>query len=294
MRINGRVVLWDMVGEGGYNRTYISKDSFPYEVNGVIYDQRWVRKIPKIDKQDKLYGEMNDPERAVRLWNELNPELPSVVLPENQGWLAPYLGSKKCTDDNVAQKQIEIYRNTRRIVADACGDGNFLSFDGEIICVDVDAAVHQSSPTSQRITSELLDSDYEDYWRYYAEKLGMQKSVTTTKTLLYLDSQLHPDEILDEHITSTTVAKLTRYQLRKIPVTRAVLDRLSSICPESQKAFTIEPVAATIVGGQSYFSSSQQNQSFFQPQPIIEAAGSEVKMMEVDSPNKEMPDCSLM
>ena len=231
MKVKGQLIKWDKVGEGNYNRTYISKEPFEYEIDGISYFQRWVLKIPKKDGIDDLKQEMNHPKRAVRLWNELNPTHPAVILPSEGGWLAPYLGYTKASDQEIAKTQIEIYRNTRRIIADACGVDNFLLFNGEVVCVDVDAALLANSPTSKRVLREVVEfgdehSVYKSYWEQYSKNLGMPESVQVTKTLLYLDSQLRATDIQDKHINEKTIKALHEYQINNIPLTPQILNAL--------------------------------------------------------------------
>lgn len=231
MKINGKVIRWEKLGKGGYNTTYLSREPFEYEIDGTPYNQRWVLKIPQKDRKDELFGKMNAPERAVRLWNQLNPNLPAIEVPELKGWIAPYINGKQASDEAVVQKQIELYRDHRRIVVDACGDHNFLSFEGEVICVDVDAAVHEQSPISRRIVDEVVELDaevpnYEDYWHDYATTHQMPKSVQMTKTLLYLDAAIGPERIPDRLITAKNLEKLHTYQQQKKPLTLARFKRI--------------------------------------------------------------------
>lgn len=253
MKVNGKNIPSRLLGEGGYNKTYVSLKPFPFEVDGKTYTQRWIKKIPKLNKDDDLFSAMNHAKRAVRLWNELNPKYPAVALPKERGWLAPYIPGKQASDQQVFDKQIEIYRQRRRIVADACGDNNFLLFNGEIFCVDIDQAVIAiGSPVSKRIADDLIEfghenSVMEDYWDDYEKNDGMVKSVQLTKTLFYLEQQLKPEQILDKYITAPILEKLADYQKNKQIITQQVLDELL----ELTKATTAK--ASSTVGNYGSF-----------------------------------------
>ncbi len=231
MRINGQIVRWLPVGEGGFNKTYVSQHSFSYDIDGIAYHQRWVLKVPKKRGQDELTVKMNHSSRAVRLWNELNPSRPAVELPEQGGWLAPYVPGLQASDEAITQKQIELYRDKGRIVVDACGNRNFIAFNGEVICVDVDAAVNLDSPISRRILREVVEIDqdmenYQDYWKTYATYHGMKNAVQMTKTLLYLDNQLKHKIIPKQYISAEILKDLHLYQQQKMPITQVTLERL--------------------------------------------------------------------
>ncbi len=234
----GRPVRWLHVGSGTFNVTRISKDPFEYKIDGIPYHQRWVLKKPKWlkdsnkkrVKKDNIDYLMNRAERAVRIWNELNPDCPAVICPEEDGWLAPYVDGGTPTDEMVAKKQIELYRKKRRIVADGCGPGNFLLKDGEPICVDVDQALHTCSPVSQKVHNELIffgaafSRTINEYWD--DESFYMPRTVAVIKTLFYLESQLPQEEIDNRFITPDIIHALHRYRIYQWPITQQTLRNL--------------------------------------------------------------------
>jgi len=246
MRVDGRIIKWDEVGRGGFNRTFVSQEPFNYEINGVMYCQHWVLKRPMRLASDQLARQMNNATRAVRVWNHLNPNHPAVEVPEQRGWIAPYLGNELATDFEIEQEQVHIYRKSRRVISDACGKNNFLFYKDEPVCIDVDLATHRESPVSKKILNELVelgikDSVYEDYWSDYANQFHMPKSVQMTKTLLYLESQVAAEDLLDDYITPEVMGRLHHYQLHDIPIDKATLVSIVKDC-QLARGTTASPV----------------------------------------------------
>lgn len=98
-------------------------------------DQKWVLKIPIDQSATDL------PDRAVRVWNEINPGHPAQVIRDERGaigWVAPFIDGIQPTQAEIAQKILEIYEKTGRIVADAFVTSNFVkTADGSIVCIDI-------------------------------------------------------------------------------------------------------------------------------------------------------------
>ena len=229
MRINGQIVKWRSLGEGGFNKTAVSEEPFELTIDGVSYYQHWVIKKPKAFRTEELSQKMNAPARAVRIWNSLHPNTPAIECQEMRGWLAPYKGSVEATDEEVAMQQLEDYRIHRRVFADACGYKNYLNVDGQIECIDVDVSRHRDSPIGQRIDKEVIEfgqkgSVYNPYWREYMHKYKMPKAVQMTKTLLYLEQKLEANDILDEYLVPEVMNELHDFQRLKAPLTARKLE----------------------------------------------------------------------
>ncbi|ASQ46200.1 hypothetical protein [Legionella clemsonensis] len=117
---------WDFLGEGSYNTVYVS------------LDKRLVLKIPRTD------AKTDTPERAIKLWNAINPHLsPSATLIDTEkgrGWICPFIEGTPASDIEISNALIDIYNRTGRIVIDAIVKGNFIkasSFNNQVICVDI-------------------------------------------------------------------------------------------------------------------------------------------------------------
>jgi hypothetical protein len=228
---DGEFVKWELIGDGSFNTTYKSKEPFRYLVNGQSFHQTWIMKIPKKDK-DAFNNTLNDAERAVKLWNEINPKYPAAFLPHNQGWIAPFLGGATPTDKMIAKKMIQIYKKTRRIIADGCGDGNMKLFLDQVFCVDVDQALRRDSAVSQAfykkvVTFNKKKSGLDSYWKQYEVEYEEEEedtlplrplSVAVIRTLMYLETQLGADKILDKYITDKTISRLHIFREDKKPI----------------------------------------------------------------------------
>ena len=242
MRINGKIIKWRRLGEGGFNKTAVSEEPFEQTINGVTFYQYWVIKVPKAFRNEELSRKMNAPSRAVRIWNTLHPETPAIGFREMRGWLAPYKGQVAATDEETALQQLEDYRIHRRVFADACGYKNYLNVDGVIECIDVDVSRHRDSPIGQRIDKEIIElgnpkSVYNPYWQDYTDIHDRPLSVQMTKTLLYLEQQLDANDILDCYLIPEVINTLHRYQRQDLNLSANKLQRIfHNVTQHSQQA----------------------------------------------------------
>ncbi|MBI2786019.1 MAG: hypothetical protein HYX60_06830 [Legionella longbeachae] len=190
--------LWMALGKGSYNTVWKSNFSTPIPlVPNEPYKGPWVLKYPIFSNVDKISNLMNDKERAVRVWNEINEHLPKAGLYKS-GWVAPFFeNTRQATDAEVVLKLIDIYCATRRIILDAATLGNFLTNldSGEVILVDVDLAIRRSSSLTSMQFAKNLDQRFDAYWNESSLKQTMPKTFEITKNLLYLEDYLSPFEI---------------------------------------------------------------------------------------------------
>ena len=88
---------WKYLGRGSYNVAYLSPD------------KKSVLKIP-IEPSDKS----ENPFRAVRLWNQINPDLTTkakVVFFKRRkrvGWICPFVAGEQASDAQISEKVIDI------------------------------------------------------------------------------------------------------------------------------------------------------------------------------------------
>jgi len=206
---------WVFLGKGTFHNVYLSKKHHQLgNYNGFI-----VFKKSRHEEEP-----LSSIERSIRKWTILNPKYPAVSL-EN-GWIAPYLGNEMASDDEIANKLIEIYRDTRIIVADACVNNNFLKYNGDIVCIDVDYAFKRGSFCS---IPYLVDEDieYEDLMDLLGKlKLSMPKTTSVINTLLYLDKHCPPYLIQNKHITPKVIKIIRLLRLEKQPIDMITLDRI--------------------------------------------------------------------
>lgn len=187
---------WQAIGYGGYNRAWRSLTDEQL-VSGSSYAGPWVLKHPTVSSKDLVSNEMNQKERGVRLWNEINKDLPIAGL-YKKGWVAPYIqSSRQATDDEIALKLIEIYLDTRRIILDAATSGNFLTVldTGKVILVDVDLALRRRNSQASLNFSQTLDVRFASYWDDASLKKSMSQTINVTQNLLFLENNLEPDVI---------------------------------------------------------------------------------------------------
>lgn len=197
---------WDFIGKGSFNKVYRSQKEL------TINDQTcyWVLKKPiKPSKFDA-------PERVVRKWNEINPEKPAVVT--KHGWIAPYLGDKQATDEQIASELVNIYRRTGNIIADACAPKNFLYFDGATYCVDFDHSFKRGSKISDDYEF-YKQEEYQECFNSWAD-LGTPLSVSIIHALAFLETLAEPEIIKKQIIakgflTVRILAIINNYRMCK-------------------------------------------------------------------------------
>src|SRR3989338_631154 len=121
---------WKKLGEGTYNVAYVSDDG---------------KSVLKIQKSD---DKTDTPERSVRLWNTINPDIPPPARLEQTekgvGWVCPFIKGKQASDKEMSIALIDIYNKTGRIIVDATAPKNFVKLPfprSRVVCVDVGMAI---------------------------------------------------------------------------------------------------------------------------------------------------------
>lgn len=208
---------WTVLGEGGYNKAYVS--THPFTMGE--YTGHWVLKKPTSSSSK------SDINRAVRKWNILNPSLPSFK--HNNAWLVPYLGQNPASDKQIAEKLIEIYQNTGEIIGDACGKGNFLVYQGKVICIDMDFSFCRGSLISDEYFNDKDNIGLlMKYLGEYSTNQGKPNSVSVIKTLLYLENHL-PNYDKKKLITRCVVDILSILRRKSRCITAEIMDILLDI-----------------------------------------------------------------
>ena len=130
---------WIRIGKGSYNVAYRSEDS------------RLVFKVAQDDSPTDI------PERSVRLWNLLNPNLQPPAQVSRQkisgkwvtGWTCPFVVGVQASDKEIRQGLIDVFNRTGRIIMDAVAPDNFLKTrNGDIVCIDIGHALEMEKRES--------------------------------------------------------------------------------------------------------------------------------------------------
>ena len=212
---------WNELGAGSYNKAYVSEK--PLTISG--YTGLWVLKkpLPVVHKISLL---MNNKTRAVRKWNLLNPLFPAIECED--GWLAPYIGDVEASDQQVANKVIDIYLRTRIILVDACSKCNFLMHLGEVVCIDVDLSLRRGSVASDEFTISVLPIESLEFFKYWLER-GKYITVSIIKTLLYLEEYLDEADIKDSYISFKVLGKLNVLRDKNVVLSVAMMEKFIEI-----------------------------------------------------------------
>ncbi|KTD22100.1 Uncharacterised protein [Legionella lansingensis] len=224
---------WLSLQGGSYNHVWRSNFDSPQAlVPGESYQGPWVLKYA-IPSKDPVSNAMNNKHRAVRLWNEINPKLPKAGL-YKRGWVAPYLeNSRPATDDEIAQKLVEIFRDTRRITVDAATKGNFITLKdtGEVVLVDMDLALKRRTSLASIDFAKNLNTRFATYWIDPQLHLSMPKTLEVTRNLLYLEDSLDDNEMdilcQDSKISLKNIQALTWFRTNKVKLTYNLFHQIS-------------------------------------------------------------------
>jgi hypothetical protein len=187
-KVFAREIKWRVLGRGNYNKVFLTEDEF--EIDEL--PTQWVCKKP-IREHDEPYP-LNDPERACRKWEEINPDYPAYLSPDKRLWFMPYLGKTNASDERTARAIIDIYRRTGNIIADGGLISNFVKFDNGVVCVDVDLAVRRNSISSELFFNEILSSERFDQFFESLKKQKRPKTLICIKVLFFLEDCLAGSE----------------------------------------------------------------------------------------------------
>lgn len=233
------------LGHGSYNnvtKIYAPRDK----------DDPFPWKVFKERRHNDILSEAN---RAVRKWNEFNPIFPAWVVDGDWscqylgrivlgGWVAPYLGNVPANDEQIALKVVDIYRNTRNIVADACGLMNFLFYEGNAVCIDVDLACkmkRQSFASDDMFENCFGIGEMGQYWK----KCGVfkPKTVEIIKTLFFLEDCLNVTQIDNAFLTPEIIGIFNEY--RKLNV-RILPYNINKLCEQFNIDFRLDDPASLL------------------------------------------------
>lgn len=189
---------WFELGRGSFNIAKISPNPVEDKETGrTVY---LVEKEPQYKKYQSSAVDLAliDPIRACKIWNEINPTLPAHQV--KSFWQMPYVAGTKPTDAEIAEKILEQYRKTGYLCVDAYNSKreNFIkTAENEIVCIDVDLALHLEDPASKKYYNEVLIPFFYLYREHFASHAasGMEKTVSVIRSLLKFElHRLHSPE----------------------------------------------------------------------------------------------------
>ena len=180
---------------GNYNYVYRNKES------------TLVLKIPK-EEFDGTIPLTDIPERAVRIWNELNShiELSANVVETTygKGWICPFIDGEQASDKEIGAALVDIYNRSGRIVMDALAPKNFIKrrTDGVVVCVDVGLALQlerqQNTTNLHRVTRQNSETSLTEWdkrgWFFESKNREIEEklpgkyphTLSTSRALIFL------------------------------------------------------------------------------------------------------------
>lgn len=226
---------WIALGRGSYNTVWRSNFSAPMNlVSGESYQGPWVLKYP-IPSSKPILDAMNNKHRAIRVWNEINHTLPKAGL-HKLGWVAPFIKDvRQASDDEIAQKLLEIYCDTRRIVVDAATEGNFVTDigTGEVVLIDVDLAIKRSQSRASQDFHHILYDQFASYWDDPSLVKLRPQAIEMIRNLLFLEENLDFKLIdklcYEKHLTCKNIQTLTWFRTTHTPLTFDVFIQIATL-----------------------------------------------------------------
>jgi len=200
---------WTPLASGKYNHVYTNREG------------SLVMKIQRF--QNTL---TDAPERSVRLWNLINPNiLPKAHVAYDKhgsavGWVCPFIVGKQASDEEIAIGIIDVFNRTGRIIVDGTSKNNFLKTPaGDIVCIDVGMALEFQPrlhpPRLSRQISDISvntwDTYQAGYQTFFQDSIvyGLTKSIQTVKALIFIQENR-------PHIRQADFLKLNPWYLNQI------------------------------------------------------------------------------
>ncbi|RAP34657.1 hypothetical protein B1207_15385 [Legionella quinlivanii] len=199
---------WKKLGEGAFNTAYVNDEE------------------TLVFKKPQSAGQATDtPERAVRIWNEINSHIkPAAEVhklePLGRGWTCPYIKGRQATDREISTAVIDIFNRTGRIIIDAAPFNFITTAEGQTVCIDVGMALLLEKEEEDKVSSKgkrrnsIISSEtWEQQGARFNHWLsGLRKkipeSMDTVKALLFMKEK-RPDMFDASFLKANpTVAKI--------------------------------------------------------------------------------------
>lgn len=227
-RSNPSPSFWRPIGSGSFNQAYRSI-ILKKLLASSEYQGPWVLKLPMINLDDPSNDELSDVLRAIRLFNEMYPDLAAGAFGE--GWVLPYFDGRQATDSEMAEEMRQIWLRTGRTVVDAMAPRNFITVTDKADksvstrCIDVDLALARSSSP---VSEDYCDNIYEhmsDFWSAYVD--SYPKSISTAITLLKIEDDLGIGQEIRDQLSSSMIDALRWFRRQQMDYSSLLIDNLS-------------------------------------------------------------------
>ena len=179
-------IQWIPLATGKYNRVF-------KKIDGTL--------VMKIQKDQN--NEADLPERSVRLWNLINPDLMPKARVEYDhnglavSWVCPFIEGIQAPDDEMAVAIIDVFNRSGRIIVDATSKNNFLKTPtGDIVCIDVGMALEFKPRLTPPVLRRQISDVSVDTWNinqagyqtFFKQTIdyGLKKSIQTVKALIFI------------------------------------------------------------------------------------------------------------
>ncbi|NBX84331.1 MAG: hypothetical protein EBQ95_01820 [Gammaproteobacteria bacterium] len=172
-------------------------------IHGLFYYELWLHAI-----------------HAVRL-NILPLQIENAIIDflklKRDSLVMPFAGQELPSDERISEYVINVYKDERNILIDACIPGNLLVYEGQIICVGFDCALEKGSEISDTFLSDkyLVDRMHEFLHSNLLNNIN-PLTVETCLTLLYLEEHILIQNIQNIFLTPQNLVVLEHFRKMKV------------------------------------------------------------------------------
>lgn len=243
---------WTFLGSGAFNTVEVSQTPLQIandegETKG--YNGRWVRK--KAKKSSKL----TELSRQSRLFRAIEPDMP--LREHKEALYMPFLqlnfkeidGCNHASDEERAQKCLDIFKTTGRILLDAMIQENIFSQKGKVVCIDIDVALRPDSPLGRQGFFNLRNLDEKTNWYEALRGFHLLKHKSWIKQYPLTHKVLQGLILLSEHFSWDKLpeALLTLDVMDKLHTAKDAGENISAFIDELTHKFQASPQPCTLL-----------------------------------------------
>lgn len=204
---------WQYLGKGSFNLAFHDPNQ------GVVLKVK-LKKVNQAASTFDAEDELDLPERSIRLWNEINPDIPPpaqlvshgllgsrhydykakryYTVKNGIGWTCPFIKGRNSSQTEICNSLIDIFNKTGRVVLDAIVPGNFQTITegphtGKVVCIDIGLSLklqntehERASIVSEKAWHEMAKDTYLPWFAEWKDDPNSRDTIITVKALYAL------------------------------------------------------------------------------------------------------------
>lgn len=160
----------------------------------------------------------------------LKNELIDQLKLSREKLIMPYVGRHIPPDRLREEYVLDIYRQTRNIIIDACIPGNLIMYEDEIVCVDFDCATSRDSETSIRFLKHLkTENEPHLFLNRNIQRDCNPLTAEMCLNLLYLENHLPAEQIHNQFLTKPIMQVIQHFRKMKFNLREGHLEKIKLI-----------------------------------------------------------------